>query len=120
MPKQDDGPDMTAPAHSFRVTHVMRPGGQLGGGAEVTTGHLNAHEAMQWIRGLVAEHKLGLKDLVHAHWGVHPDVVAQLLPADDSPAVQPTLDDLAAPPAGAAQSAPGGGGEAGGADASAS
>lgn len=105
-PKQDDGPGPDDVGHSFLVTHVMRPPGSLGGGAQVSTGHLNAHEAMDWIRGVLKDHKLGLKDPVDPTYGVHPDVVAQLLPADPPPGDPPATAPVAAEAAPVAEEPP--------------
>ena len=118
--KQDEpqGPDGVA--HSFRVVHVMRPSGQLGGGSEVSTGHLNAHDAMDWIRGLVGEHNLSLRAKVHPAYGLHPADAAQLLPEADGGVLVTTPDAVAVDQADLQAEHNAAAAEAGGADASAS
>ena len=76
--KQASEVDTSGPFHSFRVTHVTRPGGGQGGGSEVSTGHLNAHDAIAWIRQVGKDHGLTAGASVHPAHGVPTDVAAVL------------------------------------------
>jgi hypothetical protein len=57
---------------------VVRPGHGTPGSSEVTSGHLNAHDALAWIRGIGKDHGLDAKASVHPAHGVPVDLAEQL------------------------------------------
>ena len=58
------------PFHAFKVTHITRPGHGAPGSSEVTSGHLNGADAVEWILAAVRDHQLDPHADVHPAHGV--------------------------------------------------
>lgn len=74
MPEQGKDPAHAGPFHSFKVTHIVRPGHGEPGSSEVQSGHLNIHDALAWLRGIGKDHGLDARQAIHPAHGIPPEV----------------------------------------------